>query len=115
GFKRHIIDVSPIRILPYINLSFPGIYAYSATVMVGECGDIRLLHMGECVRVIRENRDLIVGVKVRVGSVAGGPSGITPLDMAIEVAEETGLPVMAHIDQPPPTRKEVLTRLRPGD
>ncbi|HMJ30173.1 MAG TPA: hypothetical protein VK512_15805 [Xanthobacteraceae bacterium] len=35
--------------------------------------------------------------------------------MAVEVAEETGLPVMAHLDHPPPTRKEVLSRLRPGD
>jgi dihydroorotase len=35
--------------------------------------------------------------------------------MAIEVAEELGLPVMAHIDHPPPSRREVLERLRPGD
>ena len=56
-----------------------------------------------------------MGIKVRVGRGAGGSSGISPLDMAIEVAEELGLPVMAHIDHPPPSRKEVLQRLRPGD
>jgi dihydroorotase len=35
--------------------------------------------------------------------------------MALEVAEEVGLPVMAHLDHPPPTRHEVLSRLRRGD
>jgi dihydroorotase len=40
---------------------------------------------------------------------------VAPLEIALEVAEETGLPVMAHLDYPPPSRREVLTRLRRGD
>jgi len=115
GFRRHVIEPSPLRIIPYLNVSFPGIFAFSATVMVGECADLRLFDPRECVRVIAANRDLIAGVKVRVGRNAGGTSGIAPLDMALEVAEETGLPVMAHLDHPPPSRLEVLSRLRRGD
>jgi dihydroorotase len=115
GFRRHVIEPSPVRILAYLNISFPGIFAFSKPVMVGECTDLRLLEPSECVRVINEHRDLIVGVKVRVGRVASGANGVAPLDMAIEVAEETALPVMAHLDHPPPTRKDVLSRLRPGD
>src|SRR5207302_7837170 len=86
-----------------------------ATVAVGECADLRLLDPRECVRVIRANHDVIAGVKVRVGRNAGGASGVAPLDIALEVAEETGLPVMAHLDNPPPSRLEVLSRLRRGD
>ena len=115
GFRRHVIERSPVRILAYLNVSFAGIFAFSRTVMVGESSDLRLLDLNECVRVARENLDLIVGIKVRVGRGAGGASGVAPLDMALEVAEEVGLPVMAHIDHPPPSRKEVLERLRPGD
>ncbi|MBL8671412.1 MAG: amidohydrolase/deacetylase family metallohydrolase [Alphaproteobacteria bacterium] len=115
GFRRHVIEPSPLRILAYLNLSFAGIFAFSRTVMVGESSDIRLLDLGECVRVARENRDLVVGIKVRVGRVTSNTTGIMPLDMAVEVADELGLPIMAHIDQPPPSRKEVLERLRPGD
>ena len=115
GFRRHVIEPSPLRIIPYLNVSFPGIFAVSAAVTVGECADLRLLDPRECVRVIRANRDLIVGVKVRVGRNAGGASGVAPLDIALEVAEETGLPVMAHLDNPPPSRLEVLARLRRGD
>jgi dihydroorotase len=115
GFRRHVIEPSALRILPYLNVSFPGIFAFSAAVMVGEAADLRLIEPNECLRVIRANRDLIVGVKVRVGRTAGGNSGIAPLDMAIEVAEEAGLPVMAHLDHPPPSRLDVLSRLRRGD
>src|ERR1700732_1635793 len=95
GFRRHVIEPSPVRILPIINISHAGIFAFSTTVMVGECADLRLLDPRDCGRVINANRDLIVGVKVRVGRTAGGNSGIAPLDMALEVAGETGLPVMA--------------------
>jgi len=115
GFRRHVIEPSPLRIIPYLNISFPGIFAFSAGVMVGECADLRLLDPRECVRVIKSNRDLIAGVKVRVGRNVGGSSGAAPLDIALEVAEETGLPVMAHLDNPPPSRLEVLSRLRQGD
>src|SRR5437016_5410310 len=115
GFRRHVIEPSPLRILPYLNVSFPGIFAFAATVMVGENTDLRLIEPRECVRVVNENRDLIVGIKVRVGRNAGGNSGVAPLDIALDVAEATGLPVMAHLDHPPPSRLEVMSRLRRGD
>src|SRR5499427_9986663 len=114
GFRRHVIECSPLRIVPYLNVSFPGIFAVSAAVTVGECADLRLLDPRECVRVITTNRDLITGVKVRVGRNASGASGVAPLDIALEVAEDTGLPVMAYLDNPPPGRLEVVTRLRGG-
>src|SRR6478609_638417 len=115
GFRRHVIEPSPVRILPYMNVSFPGIFAFSKTVMVGESADMRLIDPREAVRVARENKDLILGIKVRVGKSASGNSGAQPLYMALEVAEEVGLPVMAHLDNPPPARHEVVSRLRRGD
>ncbi len=115
GFRRHVIEAAACRVLPYINVAFPGIYAFSDAVMVGECQDIRLLDARECVRVAREHADLVVGVKVRVGRGASGANGIGPLDIAIEAADELGLPLMAHLDHPPPSRREVMERLRPGD
>lgn len=115
GLRRHIVERTTPRILAYLNISFPGIYAFSHTVMVGECTDLRLLDARECLRVAGENLDLVVGLKARVGFHAGGNSGLAPLVLAVEVAEELDLPVMAHIDFPPPSRKEVLDCLRPGD
>ena len=115
GFRRHVIETSPVRILPYLNIAFPGIFAFSKTVMVGENADLRLLDPREAVRVAREHKDMVLGIKVRVGKSASGDSGVKPLDIALDVAEELGLPVLAHLDAPPPSRHEVMSRLRPGD
>src|SRR5258706_1005596 len=115
GFRKHVIERSESRILAYLHISFAGIFAFSKRIMVGESGDLRLLAVREAVEVADKNRDVIVGIKVRVGRHAGEASGIAPLDIALQAADETGLPLMAHIDEPPPTYEAVLCRLRPGD
>jgi dihydroorotase len=115
GFRAHIIDRAPVRIIAYLNISFAGIYAFSKRVMVGESGDQRLLAPTDTLAVARANRDVIAGVKVRVGHIASGTSGTIPLDVGLQVADELDMPLMAHIDLPPPTLADVLTRLRPGD
>ena len=96
-------------------MSFAGIYAFSNRIMVGESHDLRLMAARDCVEVANANKDLIIGIKVRIGRVASGPSGIAPLDIALQVADETGLPMMVHIDEPPPSYEAVVERLRPGD
>jgi dihydroorotase len=115
GFRKHVIEPSAIRILAYLHVSFAGIYAFSNRIMVGESHDMRLMAARDAVEVAEANRDLIIGIKVRIGRVASGPSGIAPLDIALRVADETGLPMMVHIDEPPPTYEAVVERLRPGD
>jgi dihydroorotase len=115
GFRRHVIESSAVRILAYLHVSFAGIFAYSKTVMVGESEELRLMAPSEAVAVADANRDVIVGIKVRVGQRASGTSGTAPLDIALQAAAEAGMPLMCHIDIPPPSYEEVLERLRPGD
>src|ERR1700741_2304456 len=115
GFRKDGIQRSEVRILAYLHVSFAGIYAFSPRVMVGESEEIRLMAPIDAVEVANANRDIIVGIKVRVGARASGRSGTVPLDIALQVADEVGVPVMAHIDDPPPSYEEVIARLRPGD
>ena len=115
GFRKHVIEPSEVRILAYLHISFAGIYAFSNTTMVGESENIRLMAPAECAEVADKNRDVIVGIKVRVGRNSSGDQGIKPLQSALQAAEETGLPLMAHIDHPPPDYEEVVDMLRPGD
>src|SRR5579872_1161296 len=116
GFLEHVIRPSaPVRVLAYLNVSFAGIYGFARRIMVGESGDLRLMAPAEAVEVANANRDTIVGVKVRVGLHASQYSGVIPLDIARQMAEELGLPMMVHLDHPPPTLEDVLARLRPGD
>lgn len=115
GFRKHVIERAQARVLAYLHVSFAGIFGFSKTIMVGESENIRLMAPREAAEVADANRDLIVGIKVRVGAHASGDQGTAPLDIALQVAEEVGMPLMAHIDHPPPSYEEVLAMLRPGD
>ncbi|MEM1277183.1 MAG: amidohydrolase/deacetylase family metallohydrolase [Pseudomonadota bacterium] len=115
GFRSHVIDRSEVRILAFLHVSFAGVFGFGKEVHVGESEDIRMMAPRAARQVAEENRDVIVGIKVRLGRHASGDQGIAPLAFAMDVAEETGLPVMAHIDEPPPSYGELVDRLRPGD
>lgn len=115
GLRDHIIRRAPVRILAYVNISFAGVYGFSRSVMVGEAGDLRLMAPREVVETVRANPEHVVGVKVRVGRNAGGTSGLAPLLIAREAAQEAGCPMMVHIDEPPPLLADTLAAMRPGD
>ncbi len=115
GFRKHVIEKSQVRILAYLHVSHAGIYGFDKRVMVGESEEIRLMNPVDCARVADENRDLIVGIKVRVGLHSAGTNGEAALEMALQVADEVGMPLMAHIDHPPPSYEHVIGRLRQGD
>ncbi|MBV9633751.1 MAG: amidohydrolase/deacetylase family metallohydrolase [Methylobacteriaceae bacterium] len=115
GFRRHVMEPAKVRILAYLNVSFAGIFGFARNLMVGECCDIRLCDARETVACAREHRDRIVGVKVRVGRIASGSSGAAPMLIAREAADRLQMPLMAHLDFPPPSREEVVNALRPAD
>jgi dihydroorotase len=115
GFRRHVIERAEVRIRPFLHVAFPGIFAFSRYFMVGESADLRLLDPGACRDAAREHADIVVGIKVRLGRTGSGHSGIAPMDIALEVANATSLPLMTHLDLPPPGRLDVMNRLRPGD
>lgn len=115
GFRDHVIARVPVRIVAYLNISFAGIYGFSKRVMVGESGDLRLMAPIDTVETVRANRATICGIKVRVGRNASGFSGLVPLQIGRQAADEAGVPLMVHIDEPPPLLSEVLALLRKGD
>ncbi len=115
GFRKHVIEKSQVRILAYLHVSFAGIFAFSPTIMVGESEEPRLLAPAECAEVADQHRDLLVGIKVRVGRNASGTQGWAALKMALEVADKVGMPLMVHIDHPPPSYEDVISIMRPGD
>ena len=115
GFRAHVIEPSAVRILAYLHISHAGIWGFSNNVMVGESEDLRLMDPRACAEVADANRDVIVGIKVRLGLHASGTQGMAPYEYALAVAEEVGMPMMVHIDNPPPSYEELVSRMRPGD
>ena len=112
GFRKHVIEPSAVRILAYLHISHAGIFGFSNRIMVGESEELRLMDPETAVEVATANRDLIVGIKVRLGRWASGIHGMVPFEYALQVAEETGMPMMVHIDDPPPSYQQVVERLR---
>ena len=115
GFRKHVIEPSAVRILAYLHVSHAGIWGFSENVMVGESEDLRLMDPRVAAEVADANRDVIVGIKIRLGRHASGQQGMTPFTYALQTAEEVGMPMMVHIDEPPPSYEEVLDAMRPGD
>lgn len=115
GFRKHVMERARTRILAYLNISFAGIYGFSKNVMVGENTDIRLCDPREVVACAKDHLDRLVGVKVRVGRIASGANGAGPFNAALEAADKLQMPLMSHLDYPPPARHEVVPHLRRGD
>lgn len=116
GFRHFVIEPSPFRIKAFLNISYIGmLYQIFPNIPRYELHDIRFGHVKWAIQVIEENKGLIVGIKVRLFNQEPVAHGVTPLRLAIEVGEATNLPVMVHIDDPPPFLDQILALLRKGD
>jgi dihydroorotase len=111
AFRKHVAERAEVNVLAFINISYLGIPGlnYDEYCNPAAC-DVPLV-----VRTVDAYRDLIVGVKVRIGKEGVCSPGLSPLRKAIEAAEATSLPVMCHISDGPPPVERVLALLRPGD
>jgi len=110
GFREFIVDPSPVRIYAFLNIAYIGLVA----------PDYELANLAYCDRdifgrIASENRDIIVGTKVRMTTPTIGDNGLEPLRIAIGAASENDLPVMVHIGPAPPTGADLLPLMRPGD
>ena len=111
GFKRYVIEASRTRIVPFLNVCATGIIYRG----VEEFIDLRHADVGFAIETILEHRDLIAGVKVRLGRTTVGNNDDSPLWLAREVADQTELPLMVHVADPPPTVPRILAALKAGD
>jgi dihydroorotase len=94
GFRKYVIEASATRIFAQLNISSMGMIAER----IGELDDLKWASVPRALEVIEANRDLILGVKVRLtrNSIVGEAAGITPLHRAREAADAAGLPIMVH-------------------
>lgn len=65
--------------------------------------------------LIRNYKEEIRGIKVRISRSIVGQEGIAPLDHALKLGDRFNLPVCVHTTDPPVKAGEIVKRLRPGD
>ena len=111
GFRKYVIEVQATRIRALLNISVTGML----TRLRGELEDLEHASVERAVRTIEQNRDLILGVKVRCGRGQSGPNDLVALQRALEAAEAVGLPLMMHITNTVTPIDQLLALLRRGD
>lgn len=110
SFRWHTIEAAPVRVLAFLHVAAAGL----VTTVVGELHDMRYARPRETAAVIADHRDIIVGVKVRLGTEPCGENVAAALDAALEAATLAGVPLMAHISDGADV-PAALARMRPGD
>jgi dihydroorotase len=111
GLRRYVIERSRTRILAFLNIAVQGMISR----LVGELEDIRWASPGQAIACARENPDLIVGIKVRLGRQMAGNDPAPALRLAREAADALGLPLMVHVIDMRPPLEWLLPYLGPGD
>ena len=94
GFRKYVIEVSDTRLYAQLNISSQGMLS----PQLGEFDDLRWVDVDRSLQTIEANRDLILGVKVRLtrNTICSQSAGIQPLHLAREAADAAGLPIMVH-------------------
>lgn len=114
GFRRFIIDVSATRLFATLNISAMGML----NADIGELMDIRFANVDRAVQTIEANRDVLLGVKVRLtkNALVSEEAGIRPLHLAREAADAVNLPIMVHPqDAWVDSIDDILKVMRKGD
>lgn len=111
GFRRFIVETSPIRVISYLNVSVIGL----VDIRHGELKDPTALRVEDAEAVIARSRDIIRGLKVRLSHNVVGADPLELLAEATALGDRTGLPLMVHVGNTTCTLGEILDRLRPGD
>lgn len=109
-FRRSTLDTSPVKVLAFLHIGSLGL----PTMLVGELEEFRFVRIEDTVAVIERNRDVIVGVKARLGHAPAGNNVLKAADAALEAANEVGLPVMFHVSGGADLRA-IAPRMRAGD
>jgi dihydroorotase len=111
SFRRWILDAARPTVRAMLNISAGGLLLPG----IGENIDMRALSVERAVECYKKNRDILVGMKVRLSRNVVGRSGGRPLAPALEAAEALGVPLMVHVGDTPDSLPKILKRLRPGD
>ncbi|MCI0422114.1 MAG: amidohydrolase/deacetylase family metallohydrolase [Acidobacteria bacterium] len=115
GFRRQVINVVDTRVFALLNISVVGQSTLSTDNPYGELLDLRYANPKLAIRTIERNRDVILGVKVRLSRSIAGEHDLQALKLAKEAAAAVGLPLMVHIGDTHTPLPVILSLLTKGD
>ena len=106
GFRKYVIDTSPVRIYAMLNISTIGNFGNELYLSMG------LINARAAINVVNQHKDRILGIKVRInGKHDELEHDVEVLKRAREAADATGLPIMMHWTN----ERNLLSLLKRGD
>jgi dihydroorotase len=111
GFRRSVIDVAQTRVYALLNLSTTGM----VSPIVGELEDIRNVDNALTSRVLRANRDVVLGIKLRMSTPLVGKNGAEALRLGRELCDELGVPLVIHPGNSEVSIGQILEHMVAGD
>lgn len=114
AFRRYVIERADTRLYALLNISAMGIISDK----IGELQDPRWADVDEAITAGRQNRDLVLGIKVRLDNTVTGEdknAKVNALKRGLEAAEGTGGLLMMHVGDEKTPLEALTTYLRPGD
>jgi dihydroorotase len=113
AFRRFVIEHVRSNLYALLNVSALGETIDGLKgVDAWENEDLRFLHLDSAVETVEKNRDLIVGIKVRIHT---GLESLLPMAAARALADAVALPLVVHTIMAPPLFSDLLPYLRAGD
>jgi dihydroorotase len=109
GFRHFIVERSQARIFGFVYL-----YPSSRNPDIDPVEYVRN-NLDRTGRAAADNPDIVLGVKMQVGSNMNGRYSLEFLKLAREVCDKYGLRLLTHISVAPPQTDEVMALMRPGD
>jgi dihydroorotase len=115
GLRKYVMNVVDTRVYALLNISVVGQSTLSDDNPFGELLDLRYANPKLAIRTIEQNRDVILGVKIRLTKNIAGDHDLKALHLAREAADAVKLPLMVHIGGTHSTLDSILALLKNGD
>jgi dihydroorotase len=111
GLRRFIVETATTQVLSFLHVASIGLVNQG----IGELRDNAYASVEKVVRTVEANRDVIAGLKTRLGGWITGENTAAAFKVSCEARDAVGLPLAVHIGGQPMPLPEILEGLRPGD
>jgi dihydroorotase len=113
ALRDFVMAQAHTRMYCFLNLSALGL---TSNITGGELSDLRWAQVEPAVRCVEENRDQVLGIKVRIADAATGTENALPaLKLARQAADQSHSILMVHVSGSHLPLAIILEHLRPGD
>ena len=110
GFRKLVNETSKTRMLGFVALAQHGVLNEP-----GELVNLGFADSDGAAQTVEDNRDIGVGIKVRLHKKSIGENSRAALCLAIKAGEATRTPIMVHVGDTAISMEEIAGTLRPGD